>query len=373
MWRHRALQKTERQPTGTRVWAMELRVKFFLQQKSLGVPEAPEWKQRFADRNRHSAWLQIHRPPEKLWYRSYDRTKFCRIIFPMRQPILEREEYIEQEYFYRVYRERLLEGVASQEILQTIHEELLATTRLPMAIDFLRAEIMHNGRISEAMSRLPHYFSAFQAFVMNRAEDDESRFEQRVALRILEQESHYRAAEPRMAGLFIYQLECIARHRLGYTDGLRAMASDPVYSDEWTSWIRRLAANLGTRELSELIFQVSEHFYSRRSLGRANMGGVVEDRGLVLFGEQEGRIARANIGRDPLYLFAALQRHLGYPSVPQTASADATEKLPGFLEARLQKIEQKMKILEMETKGGIDLSRFYKAGEHAAATEGDGK
>ncbi len=295
-------------------------------------------------------------------------------MFPMRRPILDREEYIEQEYFFRVYRERLLEGVPSQEILQTIHEELLATTRLPMAIDFLRAEIMHNGRISEAMSRLPHYFSAFQAFVMNRAEDDESRFEQRVALRILEQESHYRAAEPRMAGLFIYQLECIARHRLGYTEGLRAMADDPVYSEEWTSWIRRLAANLGTRELSELIFQVSEHFYTRRSAAaRTGSGAVAQERGLVLFGEQEGRIARANIARDPLYLFAALQRHLGYPSVPQTTSADATEKLPGFLEARLQKIEQKMKILEMETKGGLDLSRFYKPGENPGALEGDGR
>ena len=57
--------------------------------------------------------------------------------------VLDREEYVEQEYFFRVYRERLQEGVPSQEILQTIHEELLATTRLPMAIDFMRAEILH--------------------------------------------------------------------------------------------------------------------------------------------------------------------------------------------------------------------------------------
>jgi hypothetical protein len=83
----------------------------------------------------------------------------------------------------------------------------------------------------------------------------------------------------------------------------------------------------------------------------------------VLFGEQEGRIAKANIGRDPLYLFAALQRHLGYPSVPRTTSSEATDKLPGFLEARLQKIEQRLKILDMESKGGLDLSRFYQAGE----------
>ena len=76
----------------------------------------------------------------------------------MRPPILDREEYIEQAYFFRVYRERLQENVPSQEILQTIQEEILATTRLPMAIDFLRTEILHSGRISDAMHRLAPLF-----------------------------------------------------------------------------------------------------------------------------------------------------------------------------------------------------------------------
>ena len=39
----------------------------------------------------------------------------------------------------------------------------------------------------------------------------------------------------------------------------------------------------------------------------------------TLFGEKEGKIARANRGRDPLYLFSALQRQLGYPEVPRPA------------------------------------------------------
>ncbi|MFN6310889.1 MAG: hypothetical protein ACK46M_05520 [Planctomyces sp.] len=279
----------------------------------------------------------------------------------MSTPPLDREEYVEQEYFFRVYRERLLESVPSQEILQTIHEELLATTRLPLAIDFLRAEILHHGRISGAMTRLAHYFAPFQAFVIRCSEEDESRFEQLTALRILELEARYRARSPGMAGLFIYQLECIARNRLGYTDGLKAMSDDPLYSDDWRRWILRLQSELGTLELAELIFRVSEHFYTRRATGRSKQADA--DRGLVLFGEQEGRIARANIGRDPLYLFAALQRHLGYPSVPKSVVNDDNERLPKALEVRLQKIEQKLKILEMETKGGLDLSRFYKPGE----------
>ena len=74
----------------------------------------------------------------------------------MRPPILDREEYIEQAYFFRVYRERLLENVPSQEILQTIQEEILATTRLPMAIDFLRKRQLDTVSIDGS----PHAASA---------------------------------------------------------------------------------------------------------------------------------------------------------------------------------------------------------------------
>ena len=65
---------------------------------------------------------------------------------------LSREEHIEQEYFFRVYRERLEENVPSQEILNTVHEEILSTTRLPMAIDFMRAEIQIGRAPSELQS-----------------------------------------------------------------------------------------------------------------------------------------------------------------------------------------------------------------------------
>ncbi len=289
----------------------------------------------------------------------------------MRGPVLDREEYIEQEYFFLAYRDRLMENLPSQEILQTIQEEILATTRLPMAIDFMRTEIMHSGRISDAMSRLPHYFAPFQAFVISRAEDDESRFEQLTALKILESEARYRAHNPTSAGLFVYQLECLARNRLGYSEGLKAMSADPLYTDDWTRWILRLQNELGGLELAEIIYRASEHFQNRRTTRSAmNPQPVSDDAHLktdlrtsvsaALFGDQEGRIARANIGRDPLYFFSALQRQLDYPAVPRSAHAEESEKLPSFLEARLNKIEQRLKLTEMEAKGGIDLSRYYK-------------
>lgn len=297
----------------------------------------------------------------------------------MRHTALDREEYIEQSYFFRVYRERLQENVPSQEILKTIQEEILATTRLPMAIDFMRSEILHSGTISTAMFRLPHYFAPFQSFVISRAEDDEARFEQLTALRILESEAQYRAANATMAGLFIFQLECIARNRLGYSEGLSAMKEDPFYSDDWRRWIARVPGSLGERELAEIIYAASQHFITRRSTAASPQnasGGTPGAAGdtaapKALFGEQEGRIARANIGRDPLYFFSALQRQLNYPAVPRSivSESDEAKKLPPFLEARLSKIEQRLKITEMEVKGGIDLTRFYKSKDGESASE----
>jgi hypothetical protein len=287
----------------------------------------------------------------------------------MRTPILDREEYIEQAYFFRVYRERLQENVPSQEILLIIQDEILATTRLPMAIDFMRTEILHSGRISDAMLRLPHYFSPFQTFVIQRAEADESRFEQIVALKILESEAGYRARNPTQSGMFVYQFECIARNRLGYADGLKAMAQDPLYSEDWQRWIGNLGNELGGRELSEVIYLASQHFHNRRSTRSTQKGDGVATTPTTLFGDQEGRIAMANIGRDPLFFFAALQRQLDYPAVPRSQRVDDIQKLPAFLEARLVKLEQRLKIAEMEAKGGINLKQFYKHPDHTDVSQ----
>lgn len=263
---------------------------------------------------------------------------------------LDRSEYIEQAYFFRVYRERLDARIPSQEILQTIHEEILATTRLPMAIDFLRGEIMLRGRICDGMQRLPHYFTPFQTFVMARAEDDRSKFDQRIALQVLERQAEYLAESPNMPGLFVYQFESIARNRLGYKDGMQAMATDPFYDEHWTNWITRLERQLGTRDLAGFIYGASEQY---------RIDNRITDRDdPPLFGAQEGRIAKANIGRELLYMFAALQRQLDYPTVPEP-ERDANEEIfHPLLEQRLHEIEKRLKLIESEQRGGIDLSEF---------------
>ena len=269
-----------------------------------------------------------------------------------------REEYIEQAYFFRVFRERLADKIPAQEILETVHEEILATTRLPMAIEFLKGEILLNGRMSDGMQRLGHYFCPFQSFVMSRAEDDKSKFDQTTALLVLEREAEYRSNSPTPSGLFIYQFECLARNRLGYHDGMQAIADDPIYDEEWAAWVLNLRRHLGARDLAEIIYTASGYRPGRRTVSEQSS----EEGGnkLALFDEKSGRIARANSGRDPLYMFAALQRQLGYPTVPKPARRSAAPVIHPVLEQRLKHLETRLKLLEAENKGGIDLSEFYK-------------
>src|SRR5215203_3349841 len=91
-------------------------------------------------------------------------------------PALDPEEYIEQAYLFRVLRERLAEGQAIQTVLESVDQELLSTTRLPMAVQFLAGEVKHSGLLSSGFARLSHYFAPFQAFVLQGSEDDRLRF-----------------------------------------------------------------------------------------------------------------------------------------------------------------------------------------------------
>lgn len=270
---------------------------------------------------------------------------------------LDREEYIEQAYFFRVYRERLEENTPAQVILESIREEVLATTKLPMAIDFLKGEIVLTGRISDGMARLAHYFTPFQTFVMAKAEEDKSKFDQRIAHQVLEREAEYLAGSPVPSGLFIYQFECIARNRLGYDRGMKAIADDPFYDGEWSRWIRKARLKLGATDFADLVYYRSEEQVHERR--RRTGPPEYQPAHPVLFGVQEGRIARANRGKDPLFMFAALQRQLGYPSVPRTKPRADRPVLHPAVEQRLIRLENRIQLLESEAKGELDLSEFY--------------
>jgi hypothetical protein len=303
---------------------------------------------------------------------------------------LGHEEYVEQAHFFRALAERLAGNVPAQEVLASVREEVLATTKLPLAIEFLLGELRHAGLLGPAMSRLPHYFTPFQAFVVQESENARLKFDLRVGLEILRKEAQYRASEPTPQGIFLYQLEAISRNRLGYDRGLEAVAGDPAFDETWREWIHKLRRQIGMVDIADLIYVHSEYYWQRQDSGksrasepfsrnaqrsaelgneateenaRSNGGGDAparsEEDAVILFGEREGRIALANRHKDPLFLFSSLQRQLGYPAVPRQKPADKEQALLPQLARRLEQLEMRLKILEEEQRGGLDLSQFY--------------
>ena len=270
--------------------------------------------------------------------------------------LLDREEYVEQAYFFRAYRERLADGVPSQEILAQVREELLSNTRLPVALEVIEGELLLRGQLVDGMQHLGHYFTPFQIFVIGQSEDEKAKFDQVTALHVLEKEAEYRAEEPTPQGLFIYHFEAISRNHLGYDHGLEAVAADPIYSEEFRDWILRIRTELGTIDFADMIYVRSEQMVvdQRRQRGDADWEADYP----ILFGAKEGRIAKANRSKDPLYMFAALQRQLHYPVVPRTQKAREIELDP-VLERRLVIIEKRLQLAEAELKGGVDLTEFY--------------
>jgi hypothetical protein len=272
---------------------------------------------------------------------------------------LEREEYVEQAYFFRLLGDRILDGVPLQELLSQAKLETLASTRLPLAIDFLLGELVHTGVIGPAMARLAHYFAPFQTYIMSEAEEERGRFDMRLAAPILQREAEFRATHPDgRCGLFLFQFETLCRNRLRYDAGLKAISDDPMYDGAWQEWILTVRRQIGLVDFASLLYARSELY--RRHNERSDKESTTKADRPVLFGEKEGKIARANIGKDPLYLFAALQRHLGYPAVPRPKRPDPARQLLPQLVRRMEKVELRLKLLEEEQRReSIDLSRFY--------------
>jgi hypothetical protein len=271
-------------------------------------------------------------------------------------PTLDREEYIEQAYFFRTLRERIAENVPTQTALEQLPEELLSITRLPIAVEFLSAEIKHTGLLSSGFTKLPHYFTPFQSYIMTATESDQSRFSIDIALLILEREAQYRAGQPTPQGLFVYQFETLSRNRLGYDEGLACMKGDSFYDDNWRAFLDMTRRQIGVVDFGDLVYARSE-LYVREQ--RRQLPSYAPPAG-PLFGEKEGKIARANRGRDPLYLFAALQRQLGYPEVPRARPKDDPLSLIAQLRDKVRQLEQRLHLVEGEVRGNVDLSEFVK-------------
>lgn len=269
---------------------------------------------------------------------------------------LDREEYIEQAYFFRVLRERMTGNLAAQDVLERIDQEILSTTRLPYAIQFLSAEVKHSGLLSSGFSRLLHYFTPFQAFVIRGTEQESGRFSVETALVVLEREAQYRAEKVSRPGLFVYQFEVLSRNRLGYDEGLACMAADPFYDADWAAFLNQLRHQVGLLDMADLIYLRSDLYVSEQRRDDPGYEPPIPS----LFGEKEGKIAKANRARDPLYLFSALQRQLNYPEVPRFKPRDDTSARLEAFQAKIRELEARLRLVEGEQRGHIDLTDLGK-------------
>jgi hypothetical protein len=282
-------------------------------------------------------------------------------------PVLDREEYIEQAYFFNAFRERVMDGIPSQDVLERIGEELLSTTKLPLAVSFLHVEIKGSGLMGPAMARIQHYFTPFQTHVVSQAEMDLSRFPMDQALLILEREARYKSESPTQAGLFVYQFEAISRNRLGYDPGLQCLREDFFYDVDWQAYIDLVRRQVGAVDFADLVYLRSELYVLEQRRRDPDYLPPLPP----LFGEKEGKIARANRGRDPLYLFAALQRQLGYPEVPRARGKDDPMTQIQTLRVKIKELETRLKLVEGEVRGRVDLSEFMAKPELLPPPEDD--
>ena len=278
----------------------------------------------------------------------------------IRGPVLDREEYIEQAHLFELLHEQAGGHFPIQELLDQLRHEALATTRLAMAMEYMLTEVKHSGLLGPAMHQLAHYFTPFQTYLIDQSELDTGRFMMNTAFKVMEAEAKYRVDGATPAGMFFFQFEVLCRNRLSYDRGLTAMSGDPTYDDRWSQWILGLRAQIGLVDFADLVFLVSEDY--RKKLEAA--GKSSQEKGPFLFGEKEGRIALANRRKDPLYLFSALQRHLGYPAVPRPTPVDESQEIIPQMARRIERLEARIQLMEEERRASLDITKFYEQNKH---------
>src|SRR5262249_39803356 len=112
---------------------------------------------------------------------------------------------------------------------------------------------------------------------------------------------------------------------------------------------------VGVVDFADLVF-VRSDFYV---VDERRRDAAYEPPLLPLFGQKEGKIAKANRGRDPLFLFGALQRQLDYPVVPRPKAPDDLANKLATLQARIRELEIRMKLIDSELRGQGDMTQFF--------------
>jgi hypothetical protein len=275
--------------------------------------------------------------------------------------LLPTDEYIEQAHLFASLAKQVSVEPELQQplqiLLQWLKQEVLATAKLPLAIDYMIAELKHVGTIGTAFAKLPHYFAAFQTYLITEAESESGRFDIWQAFRILEQDALLRAKGTSPNAMFFFQFETLCRNRLSYDHGIGAMSRDRFYDPVWAEWILTVRHKIGIVDLTDLVYVHSRHYVENES---RRLGSDVEEPKPLLFSEKEGRVALANRQKEPLFFFSSLQRHLGIPASPQPPKPTESSRLLPKVVRDLERLEVRIRLLEDEQRQkGIDLSQFY--------------
>src|SRR5207245_5342459 len=157
-------------------------------------------------------------------------------------------------------------------------------------------------------------------------------------------------------GMFIYQFEVLCRNRLGYDEGLTCMAGDAFYDQAWRNYLELVRRQIGAVDFADLVYLRSELYVAEQRRQDATYQPPYPP----LFGEKEGKIAKANRQHDPLYLFAAMQRQLGYPEVPRPQPRDDLSAKLTALQGKLRELEMRLKLVESELRGQVDIGQVGK-------------
>ena len=125
-------------------------------------------------------------------------------------------------------------------------------------------------------------------------------------------------------------------------------------TSDWKTYVEFVGRQVGAVDFSDLVYVRSEWYVTDQRRHKRDYDPPLPP----LFGEKEGKIAKASRGRDPLYLFAALQRQLGYPEVPRIKTKDDPGTKLIEMQAKIKELEIRLKLVESEQRGKVDLSEF---------------
>jgi hypothetical protein len=135
------------------------------------------------------------------------------------------------------------------------------------------------------------------------------------------------------------------------------MRDDPFYDPDWQTYLETVRKQVGLVDFADLVYYRSE----AAMMEQRRRDSKFEPSLPPIFGEKEGKIAKACRGREPLYLFAALQRQLGYPEVPRPKGKDEAQTQIEIMVTKIRELEARLKLVEGEVRGTpIDFSQIDK-------------